>query len=118
ESLGMKVIFFDTQKKLPLGNAVAAADLHELLQSADIITIHTPGAVSTHNMINEATLWQCKKGAILINYARGEVVDMNALKRALEARLLSGAAIDVYPEEPAQSGDPFFCPLQGMPNVL
>ena len=118
ESMGMRVTFFDSQKKLPLGNAVAAHSLPELFQCADIITIHTPAAVSTHNMINEETLSQCKKGAILINYARGEVVDMDALKRSLEKGLLSGAAIDVYNNEPAKNGDAFTCPLRNMPNVL
>lgn len=118
ESLGMTVIFYDTQKKLPLGNAAATPGLNELLQNADIITIHTPGVASTHNLINKESLAQFKKGAILINYARGEVVDLNALKTALEKGALSGAAIDVYPEEPAANGDPFHCPLQQIPNVL
>ncbi len=118
ESLGMKVIFYDTQKKLPLGNAMAIESLSELLQSADIISIHTPAGEDTHNMINPETILQCKKGAILINYARGEVADMNAVKSALETGLLSGAAFDVYPEEPSKNGDAFICPLQQMPNVL
>lgn len=118
ESLGMKVVFYDTQKKLPLGNAVAAQSLEELLRRADVITIHTPAAVSTHNMINKETLLQCKKGALLINYARGEVVDINALKLSLEKGQLSGAAIDVYPNEPAGNGEPFICALQQLPNVL
>ena len=118
ESFGMKVIYFDTQKKLPLGNASVANGLNELLQHADIVTIHTPADVSTHNMINKAAFAHFKKGAILINYARGEVVDMDALKTALKKGGLSGAAIDVYPEEPAKNGDKFVCPLQNIPNVL
>ena len=100
----MKVVFYDAQKKLPLGNANAVYSLQELLHSADVITIHTPAAASTKNMINEETLQLFKKGAILINYARGEVLDMDSLKRALESELLSGAAIDVYQNEPAKSG--------------
>ena len=118
ESLGMKVAFYDTQKKLPLGNAAVADSLGELLQCADIITIHTPAGTATNNMINKETLLQCKKGAILIHYARGEVVDMNAVKEALETGLLSGAAIDVYPNEPSKNGEKFSCPLQQLPNVL
>ena len=118
ESLGMKVLFYDTQKKLPLGNAEATATLQELLQRSDIITIHTPASASTRNMINAETLKDCRKGAILINYARGEVVDMGALKVCLENGQLSGAAIDVYPEEPAANGAAFSCPLQHQPNVL
>ncbi len=118
ESLGMKVVFYDTVKKLPLGNAAQASSLGDLLKVADIISIHTPAGASTSNMINKKTLAQCKKGAILINYARGEVVDLNAMRSALETGVLSGAAVDVYPNEPGENGAVFSCPLQQMPNVL
>ncbi len=118
ESLGMKVVFYDTVKKLPLGNAVQAGSLADLLGIADIISIHTPGIASTANMINESTLAMCKQGAILINYARGEVADLGAVSRALGTGALSGAAIDVYPDEPAENGAAFSCALQQMPNVL
>ena len=118
ESLGMRVVYYDTQKKLPLGNAIVMPSLTELLQCADIVTIHTPGIASTHNLISKKRITEFKKGAILINYARGEVVDLNALKTALEKGNLSGAAIDVYPEEPAANGDPFDCLLRHLPNVL
>jgi len=118
EALGMKVIFYDSQKKLPLGNAVAIADLQELLQTADVVTIHTPAIATTYNMINTETLAHFKKGAILINYARGEVVNIEDLKVALNSNLLSGAAIDVYPQEPSANGLQFDCVLQNIPNVL
>ena len=118
ESFGMKVIYFDVQKKLPLGNASATTSLYELLQNADIVTIHTPEDISTHNMINKEALSHFKKGAVLINYARGKVVDIKSLKLALDKGLLSGAAIDVYPEEPAKNGEYFHSPLQDIPNVL
>ena len=118
ESLGMKVVFYDTVKKLPLGNAAQAGSLSDLLKVADIISIHTPAGASTSNMINKKTLAQCKKGAILINFARGEVVDLNAMRNALETGALSGAAVDVYPDEPGENGAAFSCPLQQMPNVL
>jgi D-3-phosphoglycerate dehydrogenase len=118
ESMGMRVIFYDTQKRLPLGNATAADSLGALLQSADIVTLHVPATTITHNLINRETLQQCKRGAILINYARGEVADIAAIKQALDQGVLSGAAIDVYPDEPVKNGDPFVCPLQHVPNVL
>ncbi len=118
ESLGMKVIFYDTVKKLPLGNAAQAGSLSDLLKVADVISIHTPAGAGTHNMINKKTLAQCKKGAILINFARGEVVDLNAMSGALQTGALSGAAVDVYPDEPGENGAAFSCPLQQMPNVL
>jgi D-3-phosphoglycerate dehydrogenase len=118
ESLGMKVIFYDVVTKLPLGNAQARKSLKELVSQADIITLHVPELNSTKNMINKALLKSFKKGSILLNYARGEVVDLPALQQALLAEQLSGAAIDVYPWEPEKNGDRFETPLQGLPNVI
>lgn len=118
EALGMKVIFFDVQKKLPLGNAVAADSLGEVLETADVISIHTPGGKSTHNLINKKALQQCKKGAVFINYARGEVADVVAIKWALEEGILSGAAVDVFQNEPPGNGVQFVTPLRQIPNVL
>jgi len=118
ENLGMSVVFYDTSSKLPLGNAIAAESLNDLLSVADIISIHTPATPTSHHLINSDTLRLCKKGAILINYARGEVVDISAVSAALRDGLLSGAAIDVFAQEPSANGDPFTSPLQQMPNVL
>ncbi len=118
ESLGMKVIFYDVVTKLPLGNAVAKKSLKELVSQADIITLHVPELNSTKNLINKTLLKSFKKGSILLNYARGEVVDLPALQQALLAEQLSGAAIDVYPWEPEKNGDRFETPLQGIPNVI
>ena len=118
ENLGMKVIFYDVITKLPLGNAVAKKSLKELVSQADIITLHVPELNSTKNLINKALLKSFKKGSILLNYARGEVVDLPALRQALLSEQLSGAAIDVYPWEPEKNGDQFETPLQGVPNVI
>lgn len=118
EAMGMKVIFYDVQKKLPLGNASAADNLQTLLQKSDILSLHTPATALTRNLINNETLKDFKKGAILINYARGEIIDIAAVKEALESGILTGVAVDVFANEPAKDGDPFVCPLQGMPNVL
>ena len=118
EALGMKVIFYDTVTKLPLGNAVAKKTLKELLSQADIITLHVPDLNSTKNLINKTTLKYFKKGSILINYARGEVVDLEALRKAITEGQVSGAAIDVYPWEPEKNGDRFQTPLQDLPNVI
>ena len=100
EALGMKVVFYDAETKLPLGNAEDKKSLKDLLRAADVITLHVPDLPSTKNVINKNTLKHCKPGAILINYARGEVVDLEALKNALVNNELGGAAIDVFPEEP------------------
>jgi D-3-phosphoglycerate dehydrogenase len=118
ESLGMKVIFYDVETKLPLGNATDARTLKDLLATADIVTLHVPETEQTKNLINKGNLKHCKKGSIIINYARGEVMDLQALAKCLESGQLSGAAVDVFPVEPEKNGDIFQSPLQGLPNVL
>lgn len=118
ESIGMKVIFYDTEIKLPLGNAEDRKSLKEVVKKADIVTLHVPELSTTRNLINKNMLRYFKKGSILINYARGEVVDLEALRKALESEHLSGAAVDVFPIEPEKNGDPFSTPLQGLSNVL
>ncbi len=118
EGLGMKVLFYDTETKLPLGNASSARNMKELVSQSDIITLHVPETSQTKNMVNRALLKSFKKGSILLNYARGEVVDLKALATAIQDGHLNGAAIDVYPWEPEKNGDRFETPLQGVPNVL
>lgn len=118
EALGMKVMFYDVETKLPLGNAVDAKSLKELLKRSDVVTLHVPETPQTKNLINKTNLKYFKKGSILINYARGEVVDLDALQLALKNGQLSGAAIDVYPWEPEKNGDKFQTPLQNIPNVI
>lgn len=118
EAMGMKVIFYDIETKLPLGNASDTKSLKDLLSQADVVTLHVPETAQTKNLINKNNLKYCKKGAIIINYARGEVMDLDALKKAIEAGQISGAAVDVFPVEPEKNGDPFITPLQGLPNVL
>lgn len=118
EGLGMKVIFYDVETKLPMGNAEDAGSLKELLGKSDIVTLHVPETTQTKNLINKTNLRYFKKGSILINYARGEVVDLDALRKTIMDGTISGAAIDVYPWEPEKSGDPFKTPLQNLPNVI
>jgi D-3-phosphoglycerate dehydrogenase len=118
EALGMKVIFYDTVTKLPLGNAIAKKTLKEVVGQADIVTLHVPETSLTKNLINKTVLKQFKKGSILLNYARGEVVDLEGLAKAMQEGLISGAAIDVYPWEPEKNGDRFETPLQHLPNVI
>lgn len=118
EALGMEVIYYDAESKLPHGNATQVRSLRELLKRANIISLHVPSEASTRNMINEDTLRHVKKGSILINYSRGDVVDLEALKTALQSGQLSGAAIDVFPEEPEKNGASFSTLLQNLPNVI
>jgi D-3-phosphoglycerate dehydrogenase len=118
EAVGMKVIFYDVETKLPMGNAEDAKSLKELLKKADVITLHVPETQQTKNLINKTNLRYFKKGSILINYARGEVVDLEALANTMVNGQISGAAIDVYPREPEKNGDKFQTPLQNIPNVI
>ncbi len=118
EALGMNVLFYDVESKLPLGNAQNARTLKELLAKSNIVTLHVPSDKTTRNMMSAETLAQMKKGAILINHSRGDVVDLNALAQALKEGHVSGAAIDVFPEEPEKNGAHFSSVLQGLPNVI
>ena len=118
ESLGMKVVFYDIETKLALGNAHPVPTLTGLLEVSDVVTLHVPETPQTQNMIGAAQLARMKKGAKLINAARGTVVDIDALAAALASKHLSGAAIDVFPVEPKTEGDEFVSPLRGMENVI
>lgn len=118
EALGMKVMYYDVETKLPLGNAVDGKSLKEVLGKSDIVSLHVPETAQTKNLINKTNIKHFKKGAILINYARGEVVDLKCLRSAIEDGSIGGAAVDVFPFEPEKNGDAFETPLQGLKNVL
>ena len=104
--------------KLPLGNARQIRDVSELLKQSDIVTLHVPSDATTRNMINDDTLKSMRKGSMLINHSRGDVVDLDALGKAVLSGKLSGAAVDVFPEEPEKNDDAFASVLQGLPNVI
>ncbi|MCC7307430.1 MAG: phosphoglycerate dehydrogenase [Acidobacteria bacterium] len=118
EAMGMQVIYYDAATKLPLGNAKQTSDLKDLLKRSNIVTLHVPSDATTRNMIDAEALRAMRKGSILINHSRGDVVDLNALAKALKYGKLAGAAVDVFPEEPEKNGDPFSSVLQGLPNVI
>lgn len=118
ESLGMDVYFYDIENKLPLGNAKQLRSLEELLSSCDVVSLHVPELPSTKNLMNAARIAQLKQGAILINAARGTVVDIDALAQALKDGKLQGAAIDVFPVEPASINEEFVSPLREFDNVI
>ncbi|MFC0180918.1 phosphoglycerate dehydrogenase [Thorsellia kenyensis] len=118
EGIGMNVKFYDIEHKLPLGNAQQVESLNQLLSSSDAISLHVPENDSTKNMISTSEFNQMKHGAIFINASRGTVVDIDALAVAMKSEHLSGAAIDVFPEEPATNNDPFISPLCEFDNVI
>ncbi|TWI52285.1 D-3-phosphoglycerate dehydrogenase [Pseudomonas duriflava] len=118
EGLGMQVYFYDVVTKLPLGNAQQVSSLTELLGMADIVTLHVPETPSTKLMMGEREIRAMKKGSILLNAARGTVVDLEALAAAIKDEHLLGAAIDVFPVEPRSNNDEFVSPLRGLDNVI
>jgi D-3-phosphoglycerate dehydrogenase len=118
ESLGMKVHFFDTVSKLPLGNAIQMPTLQTLLASSDIVSLHVPETASTKDMIGAEQIAQMKDNGILINASRGTVVDIDALAAALESKKLAGAAIDVFPTEPKSNNEEFVSPLRAFENTF
>ena len=117
-ALGMHVYYYDHEPKLAHGNARNVASLEELLGLCDVVTLHVPSTPNTRMMMNAETLAKMKQGAFLINYARGDLVDIEALKGALDSEHLRGAALDVFPEEPKSNDDPFVSPLREYDNVL
>ncbi|KUM38664.1 phosphoglycerate dehydrogenase [Pseudomonas sp. EpS/L25] len=118
EGLGMQVFFYDVVTKLPLGNAQQVGSLTELLGMSDIVTLHVPETPATQLMMGEREIRSIKKGGILINAARGTVVDLDALAAAIKDEHLIGAAIDVFPVEPRSNNDEFVSPLRGLDNVI
>ena len=118
EGLGMRVIFHDIETKLSLGNARAVSSLDELLERADVVTLHVPETPATQMMIKREQLAKMRAGAMLINASRGTVVDIDALAAALRDGHLAGAAVDVFPVEPKGNDDAFVSPLLGMDNVI
>lgn len=118
EAFGMRVIYWDHTGKLPHGNAQPMTSLHALLAEADAVTLHVPETPETMNLIGPAEIRAMKKGAVLVNNARGTVVDLDALAAALKDGHLLGAAVDVFPVEPARNGEAFVSPLQGLPNAI
>ncbi|EGR4193348.1 phosphoglycerate dehydrogenase [Vibrio cholerae] len=118
ENLGMHVYFYDIESKLSLGNATQVHTLSELLNKCDVISLHVPETAGTKNMMGAEEFARMKPGAIFINAARGTVVDIPALCNALESGHIAGAAIDVFPEEPASNKEPFESPLMKFDNVI
>lgn len=118
EAMGMQVRYFDIEPKMALGNARPCTSLGELLSAAQVVTLHVPETPATQGMIGPAEIRAMPEGGYLINASRGTVVDIDALAAALGDGHLAGAAIDVFPEEPATNDDPFDSPLRGLDNAI
>lgn len=118
EAMGMTVLYHDIVDVLPMGNARAAESFEHLLRVSDVVTLHVPATHETKGMMGTEELAMMKDGSYLLNNARGNVVDINALADALRSERLSGAAVDVFPREPASNQETFVSPLQGIENVI
>ena len=118
EGLGLRVLYYDIEHKLPFGNAAPVNTLEELLAEADVVSLHIPETPVTRNIIDAEAMQAMRPGALLINAARGSVVDIEALALALETGHLGGAAIDVFPVEPKSNQETFESPLREFDNVI
>jgi D-3-phosphoglycerate dehydrogenase len=118
ESLGMKIVYYDIEKKLSLGNSKHLASLNDLLKISDTITVHVPLTELTRNMISTDQIALMKEGACLINASRGDVVDYKAVAEGLRSKHLAGVAADVFPKEPSSNDKPFENDLQDFNNVI
>lgn len=118
EAMGMRVVFHDVVPKMAMGNARACKTLVDLLKEADVVTLHVPATPETRGLMGAAQIRRMKPGSYLINNARGSVVDVRALAEAIRSGHLAGAALDVFPDEPAGQGEAFVTPVQGLANVI
>ena len=118
EALGLRVVFYDTADKLALGNAQRCSTLEELLALADVVTLHVDGRAGNAGLFTAEQFARMRPGSVFLNLSRGFVVDHAALADAIRSGHLSGAAVDVFPDEPHASGDPFESDLRGLDNVI
>lgn len=118
ENLGMQVYYYDIEERLALGNTSKCDTLEELLGLADVVSLHVDGRPDNTNIFRKEHFDQMKDGAVFINLARGPVVEITALKAALESGKIKGAGVDVFPEEPKSNNDPFESELKGLPNTI
>lgn len=118
EAIGMDVIFYDMAKRLPLGNAKTVSSMEDLLGKSDFVSLHVPAKKDGSALIGATELAKMKKGSYLLNLSRGNLIDFDALKSSVENKHLSGAAIDVYPQEPKTNDEEFKCALAGVENII
>lgn len=118
EAFGLRVLFYDITKQLPMGNNLAVSSMDEILEQSDFVTLHVPATNLTHGMIGAEQIAKMRPGSYLLNASRGSVVDLDALADAVRSGHVAGAAIDVYPSEPKGASDQFESPLLDLPNVV
>jgi len=118
EALGMRVLYYDLEDKLALGNAERCGSLDELLERAETVTLHVDGRGGNAGLFGAEQFARMRPRSLFLNLSRGFVVDHEALRDHILSGHIAGAAVDVFPEEPRQQGDPFTSVLRGLPNVI
>lgn len=118
EALGMKVVYYDILDKLSIGNAKKCKSLNELLRQSDIVSLHVDGRDSNTNLISHNEFDLMKEKSILINYSRGNIVDVDALIKNIKNKKLMGAALDVFPEEPSNNEESFISKVKGIDEII
>ncbi|WP_448639292.1 phosphoglycerate dehydrogenase [Geodermatophilus sp. URMC 63] len=118
EALGMRVLFYDLEDKLALGNAQACGSLEELLERAETVTLHVDGRAGNAGLFGAEQFARMRRRSLFLNLSRGFVVDHEALRENVLSGHIAGAAVDVFPHEPREQGDPFTSALRGLPNVI
>jgi D-3-phosphoglycerate dehydrogenase len=118
EALGMEIYFYDIVDKMPIGNARKCRSMEEVFNVADVVSMHIDGRKENTNLIGEKEFAQMKDGVIFMNLARGSVVEIPALVKAIKSGKIHGVGVDVFPEEPKANTDPFVSELMGLENVI
>lgn len=118
EAIGFDVYYYDLVERLALGNATKCNSLKELFEKVDIVTLHVDGRKENTNMIGDKQFGWMKEGSVFLNLARGQVVDVDALRKHIESKRIIGAGVDVFPKEPKTNQEEFESPLRGLPNLI
>ena len=118
EALGMKVLYYDIVDKLSIGNAKKCKSLNDLLKNSDIVSLHVDGKKSNTNLISDKEFSIMKEKSILVNYSRGNVVDIDSLIKNIKSKKLMGAALDVFPEEPSNNKEKFKSKVKGIEEII
>ncbi|MEN8249238.1 MAG: phosphoglycerate dehydrogenase [Bacteroidota bacterium] len=118
EALGLKVYYYDIDEKLALGNATKCNSMEELLKISNIVSLHVDGRPENTNLIGEREFDMMRQGVVFINLSRGQIVEIEALKKNIESGKIRGTAVDVFPYEPKNNQEQFVSDLRGMPNTI
>jgi len=118
EAIGLRVVFYDMMKRLPLGNSHQVESMKALFEKSDFISLHLPALPGGKALVGAEEISQMKKGSYILNLSRGSLIDVPAMKAAIEAGQIGGAMLDVYPTEPRTSEEAFEFELAGVENCF